>query len=106
MNYYESFCVKPNAHERIETVVHLQTDPRPALLGTVLNEYGKPVCDALVTIYRSGCAKNNDIPIGTLYTDTLGRFAFGPLEPDNLYQVKVFKYDEKTRILESNPNEK
>lgn len=102
MNY--SFCVKPNEHERIETTIHLQADHRPALIGTVLNETGKPVEDALITIYKSGCASKDDTTIGTVYTDNLGRFAFGPLEPNHLYEVKVFKYDENSRILEQNFN--
>lgn len=102
MNY--SFCVKPNAHERIETTIHLQSDHRPALIGTVLNDTGKPVENALITIYKSGCAKGDDTTIGTVYTDNLGRFAFGPLEPNHLYEVKVFKYDEHSRILEQNFN--
>lgn len=100
MNLYESFFVKPNAHERIETVVHLQADSRPSLLGTVLNKSGRPVGDALVTVYRSGGADAPDKPVGALYTDELGRFAFGPLEPDGLYQVQVFKRGDVTRMLE------
>lgn len=100
MNLYESFFIKPNAHERIETIVHLQADRRPSLLGTVLNTSGRPVSDALVTVYRSGGADAPDSPVGALYTDELGRFAFGPLEPDRLYQVQVFKRGDMTRTLE------
>lgn len=100
MNLYESFFVKPNAHERIETTVHLQADRRPSLLGTVLSANGKPVGDALVTIYQSGGATAPDSPVGALYTDELGRFAFGPLEPDRLYQVQVFKRGDIARTLE------
>ena len=100
MNLQQSFFVRPGAHERVETVVHLQPDRRPALLGTVRGENGRPVEDALVTVYRSGGADQADQPVGALYTDALGRFAFGPLEPDGLYQDQVFKSGTASRILE------
>ena len=100
MNLRQSFFVRPGAHECVETLVHLQADRRPALLGTVRSPTGQPVEDALVTVYRSGGAGADDQPVGALYTDALGRFAFGPLEPDGLYQVQVFKCGETSRILE------
>lgn len=100
MNLYESFFVKPAANERVETTVHIHPDRRPALLGTVLDAAGKPVEAALIAVYRSGGADAPDTPVGSLYTDALGQFAFGPLEPDRLYQVRVFKCGEHTRNLE------
>ena len=100
MNLQQSFFVRPGAYEQIETIVHLQADRRPALLGTVYSENGRPVENALVTVYRSGGADKADQPVGALYTDALGRFAFGPLEPDELYQVQVFKNGATSRILE------
>ncbi|MDR3766199.1 MAG: carboxypeptidase-like regulatory domain-containing protein [Butyricicoccus sp.] len=100
MNLQQSFFVRPGAHERVETIVHLQEDRRPALLGTVHSETGRPVQDALVTVYRSGRADEADQPVGVVYTDALGRFAFGPLEPDELYQIQVFKNGATSRVLE------
>ena len=100
MNQSANFFVKPGAHERIETVVRLTPDERPALLGTVLDNGQRPVEAALVTIYRSGGAESADQPVGSLYTDPLGRFAFGPLEPGHLYQVQVFKSSNRVRCLE------
>lgn len=99
MNLFESFYVKPAACEVIETTVHIKPDPRPALLGTVLSQK-KPVQDALVAVYLSGGQDAPDKPIGSLYTDELGQFAFGPLEPGKLYQVRVFKSGEAARFLE------
>jgi len=46
LNLFQSFYVKPAANELVETTVHIQPDPRPALLGTVLSGK-KPVQDAL-----------------------------------------------------------
>lgn len=100
MNQFANFFLKPGAHERIETVVRLTPDERPALLGTVLDSGQRPVEAALVTLYRSGGADGTDQPVGSLYTDSLGRFAFGPLESDRLYQVQVFKSSSRVRCLE------
>lgn len=100
MNLRQSFFVRPGAHECVETAVRLQADRRPALLGTVRDLSGQPVGDALITIYRSGGADTDDHLVGALYTDALGRFAFGPLDADGLYQVQVFKSDGASRVLE------
>lgn len=99
MNLFQSFYVKPAANELVETTVHIQPDPRPALLGTVLAGK-KPVSDALVAVYLSGGPDAPDQPVGSLYTDELGHFAFGPLEPQKLYQVRVFKASGAARNLE------
>lgn len=99
LNLFQSFYVKPAANELVETTVHIQPDPRPALVGTVLSEK-RPVQDALVAIYLSGGQDAPDQPVGSLYTDELGHFAFGPLEPQKLYQVRVFKAGPAARSLE------
>ena len=100
MNQSANFFLKPGAHERVETIVRLTPDARPALLGTIVDNNQRPVEAALVTLYRSGGADGADEPVGSLYTDSLGRFAFGPLEPDRLYQVQVFKASGRVRCLE------
>jgi len=97
MNDLQSFYVKPAAHEVVEIAVSLSLDQRPAIVGTVSDPDGKPADGALVTFYRSDALTR---PVGALYTDDLGRFAFGPLEPGQLYQVKVFHASDGTRTLE------
>ena len=76
MNFSHSFFVKPAAHEVVETTVALSADQRPALVGTVLGTDGKAVSGALVTVY---CADAPERPVGALYADEQGQFAFGPL---------------------------
>lgn len=98
MNFSHSFFVKPAAHEVVETTVALSADQRPALVGTVLSTDGKPAPGALVTVY---CADAPARPVGALYADEQGQFAFGPLEPGRLYHVKVFKLSDNIRALES-----
>jgi len=99
MNYSQSFYVKPATHEVVETTVALAADQRPALIGTVVDTNDKPVDAALVTVYRADAPQT---PIGALYTDDQGQFAFGPLEPGKLYHVKVFKRTDQIRALEQN----
>lgn len=97
MNLSHSFYVKPASHEIVDTAISLSLDARPALTGTVVDTSGKPVAEAFITLYR---ADTPAAPIGALYTDELGRFAFGPLEPGQLYHVKVFKRSADIRALE------
>lgn len=100
MNAFETFYVKPAENELIETVVHIRPDPRPALLGSVVGTDGKPVDSALVAVYQSGGSEAPDVPVGSLYTDEFGQFAFGPLEPGKLYLVRVYKNGGQPRTLE------
>lgn len=97
MNYTHSFFVKPAANEIIATRSALSPDQRPALTGAVTGADGKPAAGALVTIYRAGAS---EAPIGALYTDEQGQFTFGPLDPGQLYHVKVFHPSDNIRALE------
>ena len=97
MNLSQSFYVKPASHEVVNTTVSLSPEQRPALAGTVVDIHDKPVEAALVTFYR---ADTPGAPIGALYTDELGQFAFGPLDPGKLYHIKVFKRPDDIRPLE------
>lgn len=100
MNFHQSFYVKPAAHEIVQTTVSLAADQRPALIGTVIGADDKPVDAALITVYRADAP---GAPIGALYTDEQGQFAFGPLAPGQLYHVKVFKCGDSIRALEQTP---
>lgn len=100
MNLYHSFFVKPSAGEVIETTVRIHPDPRPALLGTVVGEDRRPVEGALIAVYASGGSSGPDTPVGAVYTDALGQFAFGPLTAGQLYQVRVCKSADGLRTLE------
>ena len=55
---------------------------------------------ALVAVYQSGGGGSPDVPVGSLYTDEFGQFAFGPLEPGKLYIVRVYKNSGQMRTLE------
>ena len=96
---YSSFYVRPSAGEQVETTVSLRPDTRPALLGTAVDEAGKPVAQALAVLTASG-KTDPDRVVGVTYTDELGRFAFGPLEAGVLYQVSVHADSMLRRTLE------
>lgn len=97
MNFSHSFYVKPASHEVVEATCALSADQRPALIGTVLGTDGKAAPGALVTVYRADAPET---PVGALYTDEQGQFAFGPLEPGKLYHIKVFQRSDDIRALE------
>lgn len=97
---YASFFVRPAQQERIETVVELRPETRPALLGTAVDNNAKPIADALAVLYESGGGGQPDRTVAAQYTDELGRFAFAPLEAGKLYLVRIFKSDAKLRMLE------
>lgn len=96
---YASFYVRPSAGEQVETTVSLRPDTRPALLGAAVGEDGKPVGGALAVLTVSGKTGPDRVERVT-YTDELGRFAFGPLEPGALYQVSLYADAMLRRSLE------
>ena len=101
---YSSFYVRPSAGEQVQTAVSLTADPRPALLGTVTDDTGNPVADALVVLTASGQTQPDRL-IGTEYTDEFGQFSFGPLEAGVLYQVRISRTEARLRTLEPKPAE-
>lgn len=96
MNFSHAFYVKPAARELVDAASTLAPDQRPALTGTVLDAAERPVEAALVTFYLADAPTK---PVGAVYTDELGRFAFGPLEAGQLYHVTVFKASDEIRPL-------
>lgn len=94
-----SFYVRPSAGEQVETTVCLHPETRPALMGTAVDENGKPVCNALAVLTISGKTEPDRV-VRVTYTDELGRFAFGPLEPGALYQISLYADAMLRRSLE------
>lgn len=94
MRSYE-FYIKPGPGERDETAVPLPPAQEALIAGHVTEDRG-PVEGALVLL--------TDQETGSLLqytvTDALGRFWFGPLEPDTLYFLRVQKPDGPVRIVD------
>lgn len=100
MSAYKSFYIKPSAGEIIETLLQLEPDKHSILCCTVKGKDGKPVSGALALLL-SGTQNHEQLTLlQQSFTDDSGQFVFGPLEPDTLYQIKVFKNSIKLRELE------
>ncbi len=93
------FYVRPSAQELVETHVTLREPDRPVLLGTVTDDGGKPISDALAVLYASGGVEPDRVA-GVSYTDAQGRFLFGPLEPGVLYEIRIQANTQLHRVLE------
>lgn len=99
MSAFSKFFFRPGENERVETVVSLQPDSRSTIHGLVKDPSGKPLVDALVMLFE--VAKGGELSlVGQMFTDESGQFVFGPLKPDCLHLVKVYKNAVKLRELE------
>lgn len=99
MSTYPKFYFRPSRGEQINTVISPAEDAASSICGRVVDARGKAVDRALVLLFR---ADEGDAPemLARSVTDEDGHFLFGPLEPEELYLVKVFKNDAKLRQLE------
>ncbi|MDR1064894.1 MAG: carboxypeptidase-like regulatory domain-containing protein [Oscillospiraceae bacterium] len=91
------FYFKPGEGSHIETKVTLRAEAQPAICGTVTSDGGSPSPDALVLLLRAGDRSFID----RQFTDEDGQFLFGPLEPGELYLVKIHKAGTTVRELEN-----
>lgn len=99
MSTYPKFYFRPSRGEQINTTISPGEDPYASICGRVADGHGKPVDKALVMLFRAGDDGEPEL-LGRSTTDEDGHFLFGPLEPEQLYLVKVFKNDAKLRQLE------
>lgn len=99
MSTYSKFYFRPGRGEQVNTVITPLPEERSAVCGRVVDTRGLPVSDALVLLFRN---KEGAAPelISRFLTDEDGQFFFGPLEPEMLYIIKVFKNNIKIRELE------
>ena len=98
-----SFFCKPTKGERVETQLQLSPSHTAAIYGVVTAPDGSPVTAALVLLFRVEEDPPGLIPQAQSTTDTDGHFAFGGLEGDVLYRVKVFPQGGRVRVLEACP---
>lgn len=98
MSSTANFYFKTSENEQIETSIHIRQDNRSAILGHLKNTEGAPVVDALVLLFDG----DEDSPslLGQTFTDESGQFYFGPLEPNRLHHIKIYKNSTKLRELE------
>lgn len=85
-----SVCsISPKENEQIDAVIRISKEKRSCIYGTILDECGRPVKDAVVKLLQV-CNKGI-IPLTHTFTDQYGQFLLGPLCPCQKYMLKVYK---------------
>ena len=82
---------KTGTNEQIDAKVRLRKDPRSCIFGTVVDECGRPVADAVVKLLQIKEDACYPIPLTHTFTDDNGQFLMGPLCPDTTYMLKIYK---------------
>lgn len=87
-----SIC--PRENEQIDAVVRIEKENRSAIYGTVIDEDGNPVADAVVKLLQlcpKKCKGLVPVPLTHTFTDEYGQFLLGPLCPNRRYMLKIYK---------------
>ncbi len=82
---------KTGCNEQIDAKVRLRKDPRSCIFGTVVDECGMPVADAVVKLLQVKEGVEYPIPLTHTFTDDNGQFLMGPLCPNTNYMLKIYK---------------
>lgn len=90
------FFIKPAAGECVEASVPLPQPGYALINGTVTQNSGDPVPEALVLLLD----QDTGALLAHTLTDELGRFYLGPLEGDRLYALRVQKAGGHIRTVE------
>jgi hypothetical protein len=88
MSIFSKFYFRPDSGEQVQVTLTVSEESHAAVCGTVTDQAGCAVQDAVVILYV--CDTTDPQPIAGLCTDDDGQFVFGPLEGGKLYMVKVF----------------
>ena len=83
----------------MRTTLYPAPEDRSAVCGRVVDEKGVPVADTLALLFRADDSGEYRLLSGAC-TDSAGYFAFGPLEPEALYYIKLTGNAMQLRELE------
>lgn len=72
--------------------VKVPEDKRNVVFGIVKDEYGDPICDAVVKLIEieKMLGKEERKPVSHTFTNENGEFVFGPLCPDKCYDLQIW----------------
>ena len=72
--------------------VKVPEDKRSVAFGIVKDEYGDPICDAVVKLIEvEKClGREERKPVSHTFTNENGEFVFGPLCPDKSYDLQIW----------------
>ena len=75
--------------------VKVPEDKRSVVFGIVKDEYGDPICDAVVKLIEveKMLGKEERKPVSHTFTNEYGEFVFGPLCPDRKYAIDIWVND-------------
>ena len=99
MNTYSKFYFRPGRGEQVQTTIRPEPTGAAAICGRVLGGGGRPLPGAMALLQRP---REEGVPetVASCVTADDGQFLFGPLEPEQLYLVKIFHNNTKLRELE------
>ena len=80
-------------NQQINAIAKIENEDRCAVLGTVVNNGGRAIADAVVVLLKVNDRCSIPTPITHTFTDRYGQFAFGPLCPNSTYMLKIYKDD-------------
>ena len=95
----QGFYFRPAKGEQVRTTLYPEAEDRGAICARVVDAAGAPVGDALALLFRADDAGGYTL-LGSACTDSAGFVAFGPLEPDTLYYIKLSRSAWRLRELE------
>ncbi len=72
--------------------VKVPEDKRAVVFGIVKDEYGDPICDAVVKLIEveKMLGREERKPVSHTFTNENGEFVFGPLCPDKFYDLQIW----------------
>ena len=74
--------------KQFDLELKLQEDNRNVVYGLVKDNYGLPVCDAVVKLVE--VCDDDRKPVSHTFTDKEGEFVFGPLCPHKSYAIEIW----------------
>ena len=80
-------------NQQINAIARIENEDRSAILGTVVNNSGRAIADAVVVLLKVTDRCSIPTPITHTFTDRYGQFVFGPLCHNTTYMLKIYKDD-------------
>ena len=77
-------------NQQINAIARIENEDRSAILGTVVNNSGRAIADAVVVLLKVTDRCSIPTPITHTFTDKYGQFVFGPLCANKFYEIEIW----------------
>ena len=77
-------------NQQINAIARIENEDRCAILGTVVNNSGRAIADAVVVLLKVTDRCSIPTPITHTFTDKQGQFVFGPLCANKFYEIEIW----------------